>query len=157
MLQHAIVPLDGSKLAEYALPYAKTILANGGHLTLLAVVDMPTYPYLVSTGGAYPLPVENTELYDKTLKEMSAHAQDYLKRHAESLQEAGIEVSLRVVQGRAADAILSAVEELKADVIVMSTHGRSGLSRLVHGSVTQAVLAHAHCPVLVVPVPKTVS
>lgn len=82
---------------------------------------------------------------------MDSDVRAYLDRVAKNLQLNGYEVEADVAGGDPADVILAYAEKLHVDMIVMSTHGRSGLDRLLFGSVTNKVVNHSHCPVIVVP------
>jgi nucleotide-binding universal stress UspA family protein len=75
---------------------------------------------------------------------------DAVRAHVAAALE-GVDFTVTLVAGKAAPRIVEHAEAVGADLIVMSTHGRSGFDRLVHGSVTERVLAHAPCPVLTVP------
>jgi nucleotide-binding universal stress UspA family protein len=148
MLKNIIVPLDGSTLAEAALPYAKSILAPGGKLTLLSVVQSPEAPLY----DFYPAPMPRVRSFEDELNDAVRYAQDYLERIAGDLREqTDCAVITRTEAGDPALEIVAVAEEAKADAIVMSTHGRSGLSRWIFGSVTQKVLGAAPCPIFVVP------
>lgn len=153
MLKHLLIPLDGSELAAAALPYAQSILAPGGSITLISVVqplDAPVYDF-------YPAPMPRTRSYVDELGEATRYANDYLKKIADDLHAAGIKaVYLRVETGEPATEIVAAAMRIHADAIVMSTHGRSGFSRWLFGSVTQKVLSAAPCPILVVPGRQTI-
>ena len=151
MLHNLLIPLDESDLAELAVPYAKEIVSTHGTLTLLAVVDVPAYPYMLAP-SAYPMTVESDRAeYDHMVENMTSRARDYLRNVADRLSGEGYHVNIRVNSGDPANSIIETAKELNSDAIVMSTHGRSGLSRWVFGSVTQKVLAATPCPVLVVP------
>ena len=78
----------------------------------------------------------------------TAEARDYLTTIAAKLSERGVRVKVRVRAGMAVEEILSATQESSADLIAMTTHGRSGLRRLLFGSVAEAVLRLAETPVL---------
>jgi nucleotide-binding universal stress UspA family protein len=144
MFKHLLVPLDGSKLAELALPMAKAMATQfDSSITLLQVV---TLPYAVGFGhessGAY------SDL-NSLNQEMKREAITYMEAKRQALHQAGIQVDVQVVMGKSpAEAILTAVDELGADTIVMSTHGRSGLMRWVFGSVADKVLRQAKVPIL---------
>ncbi len=148
MYSHILVPLDGSKLAEHVLPHV-TLLAGvqeGVRVTLLRAV--PTiYPLSSEWTGAVPLVIEEGL--------MAAHneAREYLEHIAGDLQAAGLHVQIEVSTQPAADAIIDYVEQHGVKLIMIATHGRSGLGRWVFGSVTQKVLHTAEVPVLVVPPP----
>ena len=78
---------------------------------------------------------------------------DNLEKTAATLRQQGITVNILVSTGNAAEEILKTADEIKADMIAMSTHGRSGLRRLAYGSVTDKVLHGADIPILVVRAP----
>ena len=78
-----------------------------------------------------------------------------LQSAAEECRAAGITTTALLVQGATAEAILSEAGKLKADMIIVGSHGHGAMHHLVTGSVSEAVLQHAPCPVLVVPVRKS--
>lgn len=148
MLNHVLVPLDSSDLAEEALDYARQVTGPGGKITLLMVVIAPEYV----TSGFYPVPFEyQIENYETIRTNRIAEARDYLMKVADRLTGDGIEVEYAILVGDPAESIVEQADELGVDAIVMSTHGRSGISRWIFGSVTQKVLSAAKHPVLVVP------
>lgn len=147
MLKTILVPLDGSKLAESALDYAYQVVAPGGKLVLLSVVQVPQFPMY----DFYPAPTPVTPQLDATLNDALPIARDYLHRISGKAKKDGVVVVEEVETGDPAEVITRRARELHADVIVMSTHGRSGFGRLLFGSVTQKVLASTIVPVLVVP------
>jgi nucleotide-binding universal stress UspA family protein len=89
---------------------------------------------------------DRNEAYDTAVNRMTA----YLEKQAKSLRKAGVKTRTEVRFGEPKQVIPEAAEALGADAIVMATHGRSGLSRLVFGSVASAVLQHGGRPVLLV-------
>ena len=148
MLQKILVPLDGSQLAEQALPYAKSLAQKyDAELILLMVIPRLSLPVLADPYGGvlYKYPSE---------KEMSEHrqaAQDYLNDLQQSLQQENISVRIQVLENDSiADGIVDVASQEKADAIVKTTHGRSGLSRWVYGSVATKVLQEAPCPIFLV-------
>ena len=136
--KRALVPLDGSAVAEAIIPF---ILAVAGPLDmtvrLLRVVE-PIVPMVVE--GATPMIVD-----DPLARERDA--EEYLAPLAAELRGRGIDAAVEVRRGPAAAAILAAAKAFGADLIAMSTHGRSGLGRLLFGSVAEHVLRHADVPV----------
>jgi nucleotide-binding universal stress UspA family protein len=149
MLKHLLVPLDGSELSEKALPVARRALGPEGTLTLLNVVDLPD----VNIAVLYDMPVipaGNTP--DKLLAEAQKNARAYLHRVVERMQfPSTTQVNIEVGVGNTTSTIVERAQALHVDAIVMSTHGRSGISRWMFGSITQRVLNLMPCPVMVVP------
>ena len=149
MFKHLLVPLDGSKLAELALPMAKSLTTQfNGRITLLQVVPLP---YAVGFGHEASGVYSNLNSINQDLKREAAA---YMEEKRLELHKAGIQADVQLVMGKSpAEAILTAVDELDADTIVMSTHGRSGVMRWVFGSVADKVLRQARVPILLARVP----
>ena len=143
MTAQILVPLDGSPLAEQALACAMT-LGRGlpAELVLFRAVSIPpdTREILNSAG------LEAAAL----MEQLEAEANDYLRKVAGQLQDAGLSVRQVVQHGPAAEAILDYAEQEDIQQIVMATHGYSGISRWRHGSVAERVLQSASVPVLLV-------
>jgi nucleotide-binding universal stress UspA family protein len=138
-----LVPLDGSELAERSLEHVKTI-TNGDSATevvLLQVISWPTHTGHTLSG----------ELMRSEGKKAEAIARDYLAKLENSLKADGIAVKTNIIHGEPAEEILDYATHNKVDLIVMSTHGRSGVSRWVFGSVAERILRHSAIPVLIVP------
>jgi nucleotide-binding universal stress UspA family protein len=145
MLNHVLLPLDGSQLAEEAIEHAKQILPPGGKITIITALN-------VSENWLYGVdPLVVFAEYRQTVDQMEQAAKIYLERTAADLQAEGFQVVTRIEYGHAAAVILNYATACKADAIVMSTHGRSGITRWLFGSVTSKVLSAATCPVFVVP------
>jgi nucleotide-binding universal stress UspA family protein len=145
MLNHLLVPLDGSQLAEQALDYARQIVKPGGRITLLSVVDLP-FP----TQVVFDMPPVQT-IDPATLEQHRDLTKRYLQGKAATLASAGFVVDTIVELGYPEEAIVSIARKYAVDAIVMSTHGRTGLNRMLMGSVTHRVLNDTPCPVFVVP------
>ena len=139
MYKRALVPLDGSPVAETIIPF---ILEIAGPLdmevVLLRVVE-PIPP--VAIEGSRHIEMEDIEL-------RCTDAEEYLAPIAVELRNKGVKVESRVRRGHPVDQIVAAARETGADLIAMSTHGRGGLGRLIFGSVAEAVLREAKIPVL---------
>jgi nucleotide-binding universal stress UspA family protein len=131
-----LVPLDGSSLAEAALPKALGLAeVAGARLLLLRAAQAPTLP------GA--------DFMEAQVRVVS-EAESYLAQVQERLTcETGVTVETSVWYGPAADAIVEAARIRKVDQIVMTTHGRSGLGRLLLGSVAESVLRGTTTPILI--------
>jgi nucleotide-binding universal stress UspA family protein len=141
MYTKILVPLDGSTLAERALTHAEMIAkGSGAELILMQVVGIP----LASAPEVGPSE-EN-----KTFSEGLASARAYLEPIGERLRKAGLSVRSVVAQGVADSEILGFAHRENVDILVMSTHGRSGLSKLLMGSVAQKVMVTTKRPVMLV-------
>jgi nucleotide-binding universal stress UspA family protein len=145
MFQKILVCLDGSKLAEQILPYAAEQAALfGGSLVLLQVVSLASIP--TPTGiESVPVAVPNDQLADA-----EAAAKDYLNGLANPLREKGMKVQCATTVGHPADSIVSYAEENRFDLVAIATHGRSGLKRLVFGSVADYVIRKSGLPILLI-------
>jgi len=143
MYKKILAPLDGSELAECALEHVRTVTKGrrAPKVILLQVIPFPAHP-------AHTL---SDELIRSESEKAEANARDYLAKVADSLRADGIAVDTAIVRGGPAEEILDYAKENKVDLIVMSTHGRSGVSRWVFGSVAERVLRHSATPVLIVP------
>ncbi len=152
MLNHLLVPLDQSQLAETALDYAPRLLGPGGQITLLTVIVPPDLSFGTVYGeGLTPVIAEASRNYEGLERQIRVQAEDYLRKISERLASTEIRVDLLVQVGQDAEVIVESAESLGVDAIIMATHGRSGLSRWLLGSVTQKVLSDAPCPVFVIP------
>jgi nucleotide-binding universal stress UspA family protein len=142
MFQRIVVPLDGSERAEQALPLAARLArASGGSLLLLRVAA----PSLV-TG----LPVGEAALFaQESTSEELEKARRSLEGLAASETLTGIPVTTEVLTGHAAEVVLSTATAEQADLIVMCSHGYTGVKRWLLGSVAQQVSRHSEVPVLI--------
>jgi nucleotide-binding universal stress UspA family protein len=135
-LEKVLVPLDGSHLAETALTKALDVVegADGATLVLLRAAEATSWP--------------GTDPTDEQIR-VVREAEEYLAGVKAHLAKRGLDkVQTSVWYGPPASAIVEAARVGKADLIVMSTHGRSGLGRLILGSVAEAVLRGTTTPIL---------
>lgn len=148
MFKKILVTLDGSEFAERALEPALAIAQKFGAELILLRVVVPEEVVITTPGlGAIYYDVKETQSqreYDE--------AEGYL--YSLKTRWLGVELHARsqVLSGAPPEVILDVAVAEKADLIVMSTHGRSGFSRLLYGSVAEAVLRGARQPVLLVPI-----
>jgi nucleotide-binding universal stress UspA family protein len=148
MYTHVLVPLDGSELAEVALPHAITMAKpTGATVTLLRILE-PSVPG-PAMGGQEGLYIE-PEFWQKLQQDRLNEARSYLERVAARLTSEGLRAQIEVRRGSAADVIVDTAKELGADLIVMATHGRSGIGRWMLGSVADRVVRASHLPVLLI-------
>ncbi|MBI3801882.1 MAG: universal stress protein [Deltaproteobacteria bacterium] len=141
MVQRILVGLDGSPLAETILPYVG-ILAKGvgADVTLLHVVHIPEE---VQEGDRY-------QSVQPLIQQANLQAQDYLSRVTQQLTDAGLKVESQVTTGDTAAEIVRYAQEKGMELIALATHGRSGLQRWFHGSVTEKVLHTTQTPLLLI-------
>jgi nucleotide-binding universal stress UspA family protein len=142
MFKRIVVPLDGSNRAERAIPVAARIArASEGAIILLRVVTRPLEI------GSQVVPLSGFS--SNTLEEDINAATNYLAGIAKSDELDGIGVKMKVLTGAAARVILDVVIEEQADLIVMCSHGDTGIKRLMLGSVAQKIARQSTVPVLV--------
>ena len=143
-----LVPLDGSPLAESVLPHVTTLAKQGGaelvDVALLAVCEPMISPPFSPVAVATPEGVEADLVRCKQIGE------GYLAAIGERLRGGGLRVRSEVLMGKAADAIVDYASSTPSALIAMATHGRSGLSRWVYGSVASKILLGASSPVFLV-------
>ena len=154
MLRHILIPLDGSQLAEKALDYLRQIAGADTTVTLLIAITPPehiTYGMYGEAGMAPVVSPNPAVEYDTITDDMMEQSRLYLKRIADELRPRVAAVKTKVEVGAPADVIVETAITQDVDTVIMSTHGRSGLSRWLLGSVTQKVLSAAPCPVYVIP------
>lgn len=153
MSEKILIPLDGSKLGEAALSYVEQTVSklkpgDMPNITLLHVISLPTHEIPVE-GGTIDVLDSNPDM-----KPAQDSARAYLEKAGAKLVKQGAKVDYKVVVGErgvgSAITIIKVEEEIKADLVAMSTHGRRGLSRWAYGSVTEKVLSGGKVPVLMV-------
>jgi nucleotide-binding universal stress UspA family protein len=149
MYSKILVPLDGSPFSECSISHVKAV-AIGCHVpevVLLRVVE-PLSSFdlgpLADVGGA---PVIQLEAEKKT------QSKDYISEMAQKLNKEGVSAKGDVVSGKPAEQILDYAYKNHFDLIIMSTHGRSGISRWALGSVADRIVRHSTVPVLLVSPP----
>jgi nucleotide-binding universal stress UspA family protein len=141
-----LVPTDFSDHSEHALRYANAFAKlSGGTIDCVHVVDT-TFLGDVGHAGAYV----TTGDIERSVESMKAQAEKELRHFVRKEKLLGTEVKPHLRQGHAAEEIVAVADEISADLIVIPTHGRSGLDRLVFGGTCDKVLRSAKVPVLVV-------
>ncbi|MBP7961234.1 MAG: universal stress protein [Caldilineaceae bacterium] len=142
MYKHILVPLDGSALAERALTHAAAIAHKfGSEITLVQVIPPIYAPVTPEMAVIQPIvPIE----------ELQQESEKYLQVRQNELRGEGLVVHRTVIDGPIAESLLGYAEGQECGLIVMSTHGRSGFSKWIYGSVAQKMLQAATCPILLV-------
>jgi len=153
MSERILIPLDGSKVGEAALRYIEGLvssLALGGkvEVTLFHVITTLRHNVDVRAGDMATISIPYAE---SELEQMKSEAMEYLKKVGEGLINKGASVSFKVAVGQSpAEEIIKAEQEVNADLVAMSTHGRAGITRWAFGSVTDKVLRGGKVPVVMV-------
>jgi nucleotide-binding universal stress UspA family protein len=143
MIKKIIVPLDGSKLAEKALPHAE-MLAQKFEAELILVRGLLIPPEMI-VGGPHAM------VFHSYAAEEQKEAEAYLKNLLVQLRHHNLPTRYVIMDAQpAAESIIDLASHEGADLIVMSTHGRSAVGRWIHGSVATKVLQHAPCPIFLV-------
>jgi len=153
MEQRILLPLDGSKVGEAALPLVEDLVSkllpgSKVQITLFQVVSSLTH-FVVAGEAGLQIPYTEQELEINRKK-----ALDYLEETSRGLENKGATVKIKIGIGIPADEIIRVADEINANLIAMSTHGRSGISRWAFGSITERVLRGATKPILLVRAPK---
>jgi len=152
MYEKILVPLDGSKVGESALPIIEELVSK---LPPEPKVEVTLFQVLTSTHWIVAAEASASIPYtDEEMVLIKKKSLEYLEQAGEGLRSKGAIVHTRVSTGDAAGEIMKATEETNADLIAMSTHGRSGISRWAFGSVTDRVLRSGIVPILTVRAPK---
>ena len=144
MYQKILVPLDGSELAECALSHVKNLVKDGamGEVTLLNVVNVYFQGH-----GEYPGPVDINAIR----KGLFMESRKYLADVESRLASEGIKVKTESLEGnRPADVISDYAQKNGIDMIIIATHGYTGLKKLMFGSVALGVLHESPIPVLLI-------
>jgi nucleotide-binding universal stress UspA family protein len=149
-LQRILAPLDGSVLAEQALPMAQRLArSTGAQILLLQVVQA------LDAGSKRLLFASEAEA-DAAVAGWRADAETYVQKMASEMRRHGVAAEARTAAGDPAKAIDATIADAGIDLVVMSTHGRTGLSRWYYGSVANKVLRSAPCPLLLLrPEPRS--
>ena len=152
MFTRILVPLDGSELAERALPLAQSI-SQSSKAAIHLVRAVSRLPELEAgrTGDSIQVAELERDAARRLVGGRITRGKEYVGRVAAQLEKAGIEVTTAMLEGGAAEKIVNYTREHGIDLVVMSTHGFGGLKRLLLGSVTDRVIRSCEVPVLVVP------
>lgn len=146
MYRHILIPTDGSELADHAVTHGLSLAKSVTARVSVIVVEAP-----FDFGGFLESNVKQMpEAISKHAEEIKRHATSVLKRAAEAAKLASVSCdTIQVEDAQPYEAIIKAANDKGCDLIVMASHGRSGLSAVLLGSVTNKVLTHTKTPVLV--------
>ena len=155
MYKKIMVPLDGSELAECVFLHIEGFIASRQVNTIVFVRVLEPDP--MTFHGSYvtnEVDLEKIESYTKKSKEKrKSTAEEYLKQVVNRLKRNGVKFQTEVLVGKVADRLVAYIEANDFDLILIATHGRSGVSRWVRGSVADRILHASHIPILMVQAP----
>jgi nucleotide-binding universal stress UspA family protein len=143
-IRSILLPTDFSECAECALPYATQLARQADAKIICLYVVEAMMPPVGYAPVAEPLPAVDVS------EQLQHSAERELPKLATREECAGLQVEELIVHGEAAVEIVRVAREREVDLIVISSHGRTGLGRMLFGSTAESVVRHAHCPVLVV-------
>ena len=148
MYKKIMVPLDGSELAECVLPHVESIAkgCRAKDVIFIRVVELFVMPAVADVSFSE----EEVKLHDSKTR---VAAEKYLTQLLSRLQNTGMNLQSEVIVGRAAESLSDYAEKNDIDLIIIATHGRSGISRWMWGSVADRVLRSSCVPVLMVRAP----
>ena len=149
MYEKIMVPLDGSELAECVLPHVEGFI-KGCHVSNVVFVRV-VEPITAPVGNVY---IGREESRERESTRKSA-VKDYLNQIVDRLKYEGTELHSEVLVGRVADSLADYTEKNDIDLILIATHGRSGVTRWVRGSIADKILRYSNVPVLMVRAPGT--
>ena len=154
MYQKIMVPLDGSELAECVLPHVETIARGSETKNVIFVrVLEPLYFPAGESADWSGITREQTDTEKKLEAERQTAAESYLNRLASRVDCGSARIQTELLTGKAAETLTDYAVKNKVDLVIIATHGRSGVSRWARGSVADRVLHSAGVPVLMVRAP----
>ena len=148
MYQHVLAPLDGSELAECVLPHVE-VIATGCNISRITLIRIVTPLRLYGGIETHISPGERQHLEADSIEV----ATQYLEEHARKLREKGAFVETKVLFGKITEELIEYVTDNEVDLVVIATHGRSGVSKLFLGSTAERILHASPVPVLMVHAP----
>ncbi|MBY0454615.1 MAG: universal stress protein [Burkholderiaceae bacterium] len=145
MYQHILIATDGSELSEKAVQSGLSLAALAG-ASVVALKVVPRYPHSYFEGGM-PVDASDIEQIEKQWSDAAQALVDTVKTQGSAQ---GVAVKTVIAKSDlVAEAVIATARKYECDLIVMASHGRKGIKRLLLGSETQHVLTHSHIPVLV--------
>lgn len=150
MYKKILLTHDGSPLSSLAIEHASDLAKTyASSVIVLQVVDSVTR--MVAAINASAMAFETQEIYESIFKTEKENAEKNVQDIQSTLKKAGVKnVTTTILEGDARDKIVAVAKKEACDLIIMSTHGRSGIRRALLGSVAEDVVRHAPCPVLLI-------
>lgn len=145
LMRTILVPLDGSQLAERVLPHLQNIAKVHGDITVSLLRVVP--PLRLYAYAEEKLSPQERQRWERDAQD---NARQYLQKIAKRLKKDGIRVKCKVIYGDTVMQLVDYANKKKVDLLVISTHGRSGVLQWVWGGVTDKILQLVSCPILLV-------
>ena len=143
-LQRVLISLDGSPVAEGIIPYVESLIkGTDSEVVLLMIIEPITLPHMATYR-------DHEEYQEKLMSHAEKEAKNYLSKMEGALRDKGIKVSSALLRGKPNQAILKYAEDNSISLIALTTHGYSGISKWVYGSVASHVIEGSSKPVLLV-------
>ncbi len=161
MYKNIMVPLDGSELAECVLPHVEVFMKAALAETVFFVRVVEPLPLIIYGESVESFPAaaygesfaDKMEYWHTVEEEMRQSAAEYLDTATSHLKQYGIPIQCEVLMGKTADTLIAYVGKNNINLILIATHGRSGVSRWIMGSVAGRMLRSSRIPVLMVHAP----
>ena len=148
MYQKILVPLDGSPVAECVMPHIEAIAKSESSLVeLITVVE----PLEIPTRGG--IAITDADL-KQIASELRKETRQYLEGIVESLKKAGVKATYTILSGKPAETMVEYVNDNPVDLVIIATHGRSGITKWIWGSFTEKILRAVNVPILLVKTKK---
>lgn len=152
-LKSILVPVDGSAFSEAAVTYAVELAKSfGSRIHLLRVVDTPSAYAMLSR---HMEAAATGDILDEIIQSMRAEATTYLEALADKVRSSGVEVKTVTLEGYPGEQVIEHERRGYFQLVVMATAGRSGVSRVIFGSVAERVLKMGRSPVMMIRPPET--
>ena len=159
MYRKLLIPLDGSELAECVLPHVETLINGCGveEIIFVRVVEPVTLPTGTLTDGAAVFTEADAMKTRKSIDARNeAEAKQYLQGMLDRFKSGGLKVDMALLRGKSADELIDYIQKSDADLVIIASHGRSGISRWIYGSVAERLLRSVCIPLLMVRAPGCV-
>ena len=159
MYRKILIPLDGSELAECVLPHVDTIIKGCGveEIIFVRVVEPVSLPAGTLTDGAAVFTEADAIKTRESLDARNeAEARQYLEGVVGRYKSGGVKVDMTLLKGKPADELIDYIRKSDADLLIIASHGRSGISRWIHGSVAERLLRTVCMPLMMIRAPGCV-
>jgi nucleotide-binding universal stress UspA family protein len=149
VIETIVVPLDGSEFAARAVPVAQGLAGTLGASVAVVQAVQDQYPMMYASDPMMEPTVADMELWEEVSKQAASDADQYVRRVSTQLNEAGITATGTTFDGGAAEVVQEVVSQSAHPLIVMTSHGRTGVTRWFLGSIAERLITTAPCPLII--------